>query len=83
LHLLVWAEIASALSRNVALGLCAPFLISGLTPSLIAPVRGTPLLVAHRHRHEQHHKHDRTGDRDHDDASTNCEDDEGAHATSP
>jgi fatty acid desaturase len=75
LPFLVWAEVLSALPRNVAVALCPSRSVSGLTPSLTAPLCGTLLLVPHRHRHEQHHEHDRERDRDHDDAGANREDD--------
>jgi hypothetical protein len=70
------------------IALCLPRSLSGLicvTPSLTAPLRVTLLSAPHRRRHEQHYKHDRGRDRDHDDAGANREHDKrcGAHHASP
>lgn len=87
LHLPVRAEALSALPRDVALVLCPPRSLAGLidiTSSLTAPLGTTPLSAPHRRGHEQHHKHDRGGYRDHNNASTNREHNKGgAHPASP
>jgi hypothetical protein len=57
LHLPVWAEVLSALPRDVAVAL-PPRSLAGLiyiTPSLAAALCATLLSAPHRHRHEQHH----------------------------
>jgi hypothetical protein len=75
LPLLVLGAISAA-QRSIALVLgafCSRFGLVEIVPNLDTPRSASPLVAAHRGRHEHHDKHDRDRHHDYDDAGPDGE----------